>query len=209
MSDRSAWRTSDQFHRFGITLLICEAQVWHIWWFRAISWISVWTDFSFSFILKWHLWFSYRFIGIFWSLLSLHVLDLGKTVQLPNFDRNDVSNRSGQDLNLNILCFAEAFFNEWENLFDYIELFFTRTPSLSRTWLYIQSFWCLKLTSGEHVLEISAVQRRWGFNVHQNQQVRCENPWNTGQIFDVNYVFKLTSQKDHVLVVSGWFLFWG
>lgn len=39
------------------------------------------------------------------------------------FDKNDISNRSGQDSNLNFLCFAEAFFVEKENLLDYLELF--------------------------------------------------------------------------------------
>lgn len=41
MSDQSAWRTSKHFHWCGITLSICEAHVWHIWWFRVISWVSV------------------------------------------------------------------------------------------------------------------------------------------------------------------------
>lgn len=67
----------------------------------------------------------YHFIEIIWSLLSmfLHVLVLGKTVKLPNFDKNDISHRSGHDLNLNFSCFAGAFLVEKENLLDYLELF--------------------------------------------------------------------------------------
>lgn len=81
MSDQSVRHTSNQFHWCGITLLICDVHIWHIWWFRIISWVSVWTDFSVSFILRWRVF-------------------LGNTVNLSNFDKNYISNRSGQDLNL-------------------------------------------------------------------------------------------------------------
>lgn len=139
MSDQSAWRTSNQFHWFGITVLICEDHVWDIWWFRVISWVSVWTDFSVGFILRRPSWFI--LVLLKWSdlffLCFCRFLVLGKTVKLPEFDRNDV---------------AEAFLLNRKTCWITKSFFFTRTSSLSRTWLCIQSFQCLKLTSGKLVL---------------------------------------------------------